>query len=67
MQVKFDGELCEPDPLTVPGFAVNDHGESSGQRSKGNLDSLAHLGLQQKWRKQPKESMVGSMKCFATS
>ncbi|KAL3678590.1 hypothetical protein R1sor_021546 [Riccia sorocarpa] len=27
------------DPLTVPGFAVNDHGESSGQRSKGNLDS----------------------------
>ncbi|KAL3682309.1 hypothetical protein R1sor_000331 [Riccia sorocarpa] len=29
----------EQDPLTVPGFAVNDHGESSGQRSKGNLDS----------------------------
>ncbi|KAL3676083.1 hypothetical protein R1sor_026031 [Riccia sorocarpa] len=29
----------EQDLLTVPGFAVNDHGESSGQRSKGNLDS----------------------------
>ncbi|KAL3697670.1 hypothetical protein R1sor_011746 [Riccia sorocarpa] len=29
----------EQDPLTVPRFAVNDHGESSGQRSKGNLDS----------------------------
>ncbi|KAL3690063.1 hypothetical protein R1sor_016372 [Riccia sorocarpa] len=29
----------EQDPLTVPGFAVNDRGESSGQRSKGNLDS----------------------------
>ncbi|KAL3686926.1 hypothetical protein R1sor_013235 [Riccia sorocarpa] len=29
----------EQDSLTVPGFAVNDHGESSGQRSKGNLDS----------------------------
>ncbi|KAL3682298.1 hypothetical protein R1sor_000320 [Riccia sorocarpa] len=28
----------EHDLLTVPGFAVNDHGESSGQRSKGNLD-----------------------------
>ncbi|KAL3701089.1 hypothetical protein R1sor_019111 [Riccia sorocarpa] len=29
----------EQDLLTVPGFAVNDHRESSGQRSKGNLDS----------------------------
>ncbi|KAL3685820.1 hypothetical protein R1sor_003842 [Riccia sorocarpa] len=29
----------EQDLLTVPRFAVNDHGESSGQRSKGNLDS----------------------------
>ncbi|KAL3683669.1 hypothetical protein R1sor_001691 [Riccia sorocarpa] len=89
MQVKFDGELCEPvdpdskkrrrtpskptpnkrpretsgntklpvgaedeptnlssgeapsnqQPTPDKGFAVNDHGESSGQRSKGNLDS----------------------------
>ncbi|KAL3698757.1 hypothetical protein R1sor_012833 [Riccia sorocarpa] len=29
----------EEDLLTVPGFAVNDPGQSSGQRSKGNLDS----------------------------
>ncbi|KAL3687482.1 hypothetical protein R1sor_013791 [Riccia sorocarpa] len=29
----------EQDLLTVPGFAVNEYGESSGQRSKGNLDS----------------------------
>ncbi|KAL3679763.1 hypothetical protein R1sor_022719 [Riccia sorocarpa] len=57
----------EQDLLTVPGFPVNDHGESSGQEAKATLIALAHLGLQQKWRKQPKESMVGSMKCFATS
>ncbi|KAL3694692.1 hypothetical protein R1sor_008343 [Riccia sorocarpa] len=42
----------EQDLLTVPGFAVNDHGESSGQRSKGNLDSSCPPRLQQKWRKQ---------------
>ncbi|KAL3676549.1 hypothetical protein R1sor_026497 [Riccia sorocarpa] len=29
----------EEDLLTVPRFVVNDPGESSGQRSKGNLDS----------------------------
>ncbi|KAL3685560.1 hypothetical protein R1sor_003582 [Riccia sorocarpa] len=29
----------EQNLLTVPVFAVNDHGESSGQRSKDNLDS----------------------------
>ncbi|KAL3694676.1 hypothetical protein R1sor_008327 [Riccia sorocarpa] len=28
----------EHDLLTVPGFVVNDHGKSSGQRSKCNLD-----------------------------